>query len=86
MQPSIVFLARRRDSNGTAEALTGTVASADDRVGAELVIHLMRSGNIRGSGRRAGRGVGREAGKATQGVGAVVAALPGPGFGEAGGC
>jgi rhodanese-related sulfurtransferase len=56
------------------------------RVGAELVIHLMRPGSIRGSIPRAARDVGREAGKATPGVEAVAAALPGPVFGEAGGC
>ena len=33
-------------------------------VGAELVIHVMRRGRIRGSTRRVGRDVGREAGMA----------------------
>jgi hypothetical protein len=56
------------------------------RVGAELVIHLMRPGNIRGSIHRADRDVGREAGKAPQGVAVLGAARPGPGLGEAGGC
>ena len=51
-------------------------------VGAELIIHLMRPGNIRGSVHRADRDVGLEAGKATQGVEALGAALPGPVFGE----
>jgi len=46
-------------------------------VGAELVIHLMRPGNIRGSVHRADRDVGLEAGKATQGVGVLGAALVG---------
>lgn len=55
-------------------------------VGAELVIHLMPPGNFRGSIHRADRDVGPEAGKATQGVEAVAAALPDPGFAEAGGC
>ncbi len=36
----------------------------DDPVGAELVIHVMRAGRIRGSIRRADRDVGREAGMA----------------------
>ena len=58
----------------------------DSRVGAELVIQVMRPGSIRGSVHRADRGVGREAGKVTQGVAALGAALPGPVFGEAGGC
>jgi hypothetical protein len=53
--------------------------------GAELVIHVMRPGNIRGSVHRADRDVGREAGKVMQGVGALGAALPGSVSGEAGG-
>jgi hypothetical protein len=40
-------------------------------VGAELVIHVMRPGNIRVSVHRADRDVGREAGT-MQGVGAVL--------------
>jgi hypothetical protein len=56
------------------------------RVGAELVIHVMRPGSIRGSVPRADLDVGREAGMATQGLGAVGAALPGSVSGEAGGC
>ena len=48
-------------------------------VGAELVVHVMRPGNIRVSVPRADRDIGREAGMATQGVGAV---LPGSVFGE----
>jgi hypothetical protein len=46
-------------------------------VGAELVIHVMRPGSIRGSVPRADLDVGREAGMATQGLGAVGAVLPG---------
>jgi hypothetical protein len=46
---------------------------------------LMRPGNIRGSIHRADRDVGREVGKATQGVEVVAAVLPGPVFGEADG-
>jgi hypothetical protein len=41
--------------------------AAEEPVGAELVIHAMRPGSIRGSIHRADRDVGREAGKATQG-------------------
>jgi hypothetical protein len=65
-------------------ALLATVSTP--LVGAELVIQVMRPGSIRGSVHRADRGVGREAGKVTQGVGALGAALPGSVFGEAGGC
>jgi transposase len=54
-------------------------------VGAELVIHLMRAGSIRGSVLRADRGVGCGVGKVTQGVGAAGAALLGAVFGVAGG-
>jgi len=54
-------------------------------VGAELVIHVMPPGNIRGSVHQADRDVGREAGRVTQGVEAVGAALPGSVFGEADG-
>jgi hypothetical protein len=50
--------------------------------GAELVIHVMRPGGIRVSVHRADRDVGREAGTAMQGVGAVGVALPGSVFGE----
>jgi len=62
------------------------IARPKPPVGAELVIHLMRPGCIRGSVHRADRDVGREAGKATPGVEAVGAARPGSVFGEAGGC
>jgi hypothetical protein len=51
-------------------------------VGVELVIQVMRPGNIRVSVRRVDRVIGREAGMVTQGVGAVGRALPGSVFGE----
>jgi hypothetical protein len=53
-------------------------------VGAELVIHVMRPGNIRVSAHRADRDVGREARTTMQAVGAVGAALPDSVFGGGG--
>jgi hypothetical protein len=69
-----------------ARGLRGGAAGRVRPVGAELVIHVMRPGSIRGSVPRADRGVGREAGKATQGVESVGVALPGSAFGEVDGC
>jgi hypothetical protein len=51
-------------------------------VGAELVVHVMRPGNIRVSAHRADHDVGREAGRVTPGVEAVRAVLPGAVSGE----
>jgi hypothetical protein len=60
-------------------------AARRNPVGVELVIHVMRPGNIRVSVHRADHDVGREVGTATPEVGAVGAALPGSGSGEADG-
>jgi len=50
-----------------ARGLRGGAAGRVRPVGAELVIHVMRPGNIRVSVHRADRDVGREAGTAMQG-------------------
>jgi hypothetical protein len=67
-----------------ARGLRGGAAGRVRPVGAELVIHVRRPGNIRVSVHRADRDVGCEAGTAMQGVGAVGAALPGSVFGGGG--
>jgi hypothetical protein len=71
--PGARFYYETHSSGPPVEVSTDLAAAVD----AELVLHVMRPGNIRASVHRADRDVGREAGAAAQRVGALGVALPG---------